>query len=40
MLGFGTGEWKDPRKQSTKVQKWKLEGVSFKKHQKLLDSEQ
>jgi len=40
MLGFSTGDWKDPRQQSTKVQKWKVEGVSFKKHPTFLKSVQ
>ena len=32
MLGFGLPIWKDPRQQSTKVKKSKVDGLSFKKH--------
>ena len=35
MLGFIMVSWKDPRQQSTKVEKSKVEGLSFIKLQKL-----
>ena len=40
MLGFGLPSWKDPRQQSTKVEKSKIQCFSFTKLQKLLKSVQ
>ena len=37
MLGFGPPNWKDPRQQSTKVEKYKVDGPSCKKHQKIVN---
>ena len=36
MLGFGLPSWKDPRQQSTKVEKYKVDGLSFKKTPNIL----
>ena len=40
MLGFGLPSWEDPRQQSTKVQKYKVDGLSLKKHPKFCQSVQ